>query len=284
MSRATPIDPVLEKGYNVRQQRGDFEQLLETWSDRSAAFRAQADGQLNLAYGSGGRDKLDLFKCGEKEAPLFVFIHGGYWKRGDKSIYSFVSAPFLESGADVALIGYELCPAIDLSGLGDKIRLALSWVWRNAKDLGVSAERINLSGHSAGGHLTALMLATRFDQLDSVLPRDLLKSGIPISGLFQLEPLRHTTISEDLGLDDQTIDANSPHFMEPATSAPLLAALGGDETSEFHRQTDEFLEVWGRFDNELARHAEPGVDHFDVVNRLADSSSALFRKTRAWLR
>lgn len=283
MTRAIPIDPVLEKGYDVRLLRDDFAQIVEGWTARSAGLRANADCQLDCAYDTGDRDKLDIFRCGEKDAPLFVFIHGGYWQRGDKSVYSFVAQSFLETGADVALIGYELCPAIDMPGMAEKMRKAVTWLWQNAADVGISADHINLSGHSAGGHLTALLLATNWDRLNPALPRDLLKSGIPISGLYQLDPLRQTTISDALRLTDQTSRANSPQFLVPATSAPVLATLGGAETPQFHWQTDQFVEAWGKHDIKLEHHVEPDVDHFDVVNRLADTSSAIFRKTRDWL-
>ncbi len=284
MTRDIPIDPVLEKGYDVRLLRSDFADLVEVWSARSAELRASSDSVLDCTYAGGDRDKLDIFRCGEKNAPLFVFIHGGYWQRGDKSIYSFVANSFLESGADVALIGYELCPATDLTRMAGKMRSALTWLWISADEFGISADRINVSGHSAGGHLTAMLLTTAWNEIDPTLPRDLIKSGIPISGLYQLDPLRRTTISDALHLDDRSSEANSPHFMRPASDAPILVTLGGAETPQFHWQTDQFVAAWGEHGVELQHHAEPDVDHFDVVNRLADTSSAIFQKTRAWMR
>ncbi len=284
MTRDIAIDPVLEKGYDVRLLRSDFADLVEVWNARSAELRTSTEARLDCAYDGGERDKLDIFRCGEKNAPLFVFIHGGYWQRGDKSIYSFVASSFLETGADVALIGYELCPAIDLTSMAAKMRSALTWLWKNAGDVGISADRINVSGHSAGGHLTAMLLTTAWDEIDASLPRDLIKSGIPISGLYQLEPLRRTTISDALHLDDRSSKANSPHFMQPASDAPVLVTLGGAETPQFHWQSDQFVAAWGERDIELQHHAEPDVDHFDVLNRLADTGSAIFQKTRAWMR
>ena len=284
MARTIPIDPVLEQGYNVRILREDFEAMTENWTSRSQALRASADRSLDCAYDSGARDKLDIFRCSKIDAPLFAFIHGGYWQRGDKSIYSFVAEPFLASGANVAIIGYELCPNTDLPGIVDKMRKAIGWLWQNSTDLGVSSDRINVSGHSAGGHLTAMLLATRWDEFDTALPADVIKTGIPISGLYQLEPLRQTTIGDALQLNDHSCHNNSPQFLRPVTSAPVLVTLGGSETPQFHSQTDQLLEEWSRYGVRLEHHIEPGVDHFDVINRLADGGSKIFQRTRSWLR
>ena len=281
---ASPIDLDLERGYNIRQLYADFDSMIAALAERSAQVRKNADVSLDLSYDSGERDRLDLFRCGQKDAPLFVFIHGGYWQRGDKSIYSYLTAPFLDNGVDVAMIGYELCPATDMDTMVSKMRKALTWLWHNAASHGANGQRINLSGHSAGGHLTAMMLATKFDQAGKDLPADLIKTGNPISGLYQLDPLRKTTIGKALRLDDEASKRNSPYFLKPATDAPVLVTLGDGETSEFHWQTDTFVERWRSHDEKIVHFAEPEVDHFGVVNRLADSGSEIFRKTLAWLR
>ena len=284
MNRAFPIDPELEKGYNVRLLRDDFQQLYEDWTTRSSEFRNNASGRLELAYDNGSRDKLDLFHSGNTGAALLVFIHGGYWQRGDKSVFSFIAEPFVERGVDVALIGYQLCPDADMNSMVEQIRKAIIWLWRNAPDLGISADRINLCGHSAGGHLTAMMLTTRWRKLGGDLPDDLVKTGIPMSGLYQLEPLRHTTISDALGMDASVAHSNSPHFLKPATNAPVLLTIGGDESTQLHWQTDQFIQQWDHYQVPIARHVEADVDHFDLVNRLARSDSELFKKARAWLK
>jgi len=284
MPREVPIDPALEAGYNVRLLRSDVDDVITAWSQRSAALRKNVDVVPDCAYDTGARDKLDVFRCGKAGAPLFVFIHGGYWQRGDKSIYSFVAEPFLEAGVDVALIGYALCPSIDMETMVAKIRTAVAWIWRNAADLGVSAGRINLSGHSAGGHLTAMLLATSWPEIAPDLPANLIRSGIPISGLYQLEPIRHTTIADALDLGADTAARLSPQFLKPATDAPILVTIGGGETSAFHWQTDEFVTQWRATNPSIACHAEPDADHFGVVERLAERDSAIFRKVRDWLR
>ena len=279
-----PIDSELEKGYNLRLLRDDFQQLFEVWTASSEAFRTNADAQLDCAYDDGARDKLDLFRCGERGAPLFVFIHGGYWQRGDKSVFSFIAEPFVERGVDVALIGYQLCPETDMSSMVEKIRKAITWLWRNATQYGISPDRINISGHSAGGHLTGMTLTTQWPQLGDDLPDNLVKTAIPMSGLYQLEPLRHTTINDALGMDASVAHRNSPCFLKPSTDAPILVAIGGSESAQLHWQANQFVEQWRRYQAPIETHIEADVDHFDLVNRLARSDSEIFNKVHAWLR
>ena len=283
MERTIPIDPILEKGYNVRLLVDDFDGLINTWFQRSEQFRSTVDNSLNCKYDEGEKNKLDLFRCGKPNAPLYVFVHGGYWQRGDKSVYSFVAESFVRSGIDVALIGYQLCPESSMTGIVNQIRTALIWLWKNADNYAISKDRINISGHSAGGHITGMILATDWQQISSDLPNDLVKTGIPISGLYQLEPLRKTTIADALGLDDAESLALSPHFFEPITTAPILVTLGGAETPEFHWQTDQFVEKWELNKSPLEYHAEPEVDHFGVVERLASKDSQIFKKIKTWL-
>jgi arylformamidase len=284
MDREFPIDAELEKGYDVRQSRDDFQALLGVWASRSEDFRASADAQLDCAYDEGPRDRIDLFRCGNSEAPLLVFVHGGYWQRGDKSGFSFIAEPFVENGVDVALAGYPLCPHTDMGSISGQIRKAIIWLWRNAEQLGISSDRINICGHSAGGQLTAMMLATQWNAITSEVPPDVLKTGIPISGLYQLEPLRHTTINDALGMDASVARNNSPQFLQPATAAPILVTLGGGETSQFHWQMDQFVERWRSAGAPIEQFIQPGVDHFDVINLLACADSAIFKKVHAWLR
>ena len=283
MERTIPIDPILEKGYNVRLLVDDFDGLIEKWSKWSEDFRANADSSLNCQYGDGEKDKLDIFRCGKPNAPLFIFIHGGYWQRGDKSIYSFVANSFVNSGIDVALIGYQLCPGATMTNIVDKIREAIVWIWNNADEYSISKNRINVSGHSAGGHITGMVLATDWKDVSKDLPDNLVKTGIPISGLYQLNPIRETTIADALGLDDAESLALSPHFFEPQTQAPILVTLGGGETPEFHWQTDNFVNKWKGFKASLDYFAEPDVDHFGVVERLANLESQIFTKVKSFL-
>ena len=284
MTRAIPVDPLLEDNYNNMARRPDAPELLRQWSERSERYRSKADAILDCAYGSSERERIDLFRCGEKDAPLLVYIHGGYWQRGDKSIYSFVAAAFNDSGVDVAIIGYPLCPQVTLSEIVASIQDALAWLYLSASSLGICAERINLCGHSAGGHLTAMALITNWTARDNGFPLDLVKTGIPMSGLYQLEPLLHTTISDALHLSTDEVQRLSPGFSRPTSSAPVLAIVGGAETPEFFRQTDALVEHWSESGQQIEKFVESEVDHFDLVDRLASTDSEIFRRVTGWLR
>lgn len=278
-----PINNKLEQNYNLRSTRDDIDQVVEGWAARSLGTRANADATIGLAYGPDEKDRLDIFRSGARNAPLYVFVHGGYWKSGDKSIYSFIAEPFLNAGIDVALPGYPLCPTVSMSMIAQKITDALAWIYRNAETLAVSADRINLSGHSAGGHLAAQTLCRDLTGLGDDLPADLIKAGIPFSGLYDLEPLLQTTISDKLNLSAEEVAALSPIKLQAVSTAPVLAIVGGAETPEFHRQCEEYLAHLSAQDIRTDRHAEPEVDHFDLLNRLASADSQIFQRIAGWL-
>lgn len=283
MTTSGDIDQTLEQGYNVRAARRDFGHILERWSERSESFRTAHGGSVDVSYGPSERSRLDIFTASTKGAPTLIYLHGGYWQSGDKSIYGFVAEPFVERAVNVVVMGYTLCPRSTIPDIVKEVRSGLAWLFRNGKDYGLEGARLNLCGHSAGGHLTALMLTTRWMELNGDLPSDLVKSGIPISGLYDLAPLRPTSINHAAGIDPDAARRFSPLFLPPASNAPVLAVVGGDETGAFHQQTEDFVERWSEAGARVERHVEPGVDHFDVVNRFADPGSVLFRKTLDWL-
>lgn len=284
MARTLPIDPRLEDNYNNMARRPDAPELIQQWAERSAVYRRNADASLDCAYGPGDRERIDIFRCGDRQAPLLVYLHGGYWQRGDKSIYSFIAPVFNTAGVDVAVIGYPLCPQVSLAEIVTGIRNALVWLYRNASSLAICADRINLCGHSAGGHLTAMALTTSWPDHDADLPADLVKTGIPLSGLYLLEPLLHTTIADALHLTTDEVRQLSPCYSEPTTDAPVLAIVGGDESDEFFRQTDELIGKWSRPGLQTGKFVEPDVDHFDLVERLATADSEIYQRVMAWLR
>ena len=278
------IDPNLEANYNIVATRGGLDEVMQRWSTSSAALREQVDVSLDCAYGAGERERIDVFRCGANQAPLYVYLHGGYWQRGDKSLYSFIAAPFLDAAVDVAIVGYPLCPQVSMTDLVSRVREAIAWLYHNAGKLGINRERINLSGHSAGGHLTAMAVCTDWPAFDTKLPRDLLKTAIPFSGLYQLKPLLQTTISEALHLTDQEICQLSPASLQPQAQIPLLTIVGGAETEEFFRQTDLLINNWSDRLVRIDRHVEPDVDHIDLIDRLASADSQMFRRIINWLK
>lgn len=270
----------LEAQYNLRARRPDFDAVVARWMERCRAFREASDVALDLSYGQGAREKLDLFR-GRPGGPLLVYIHGGYWQRGDKAMYSFVAEPFMAAGVNVAVLNYDLTPSVRLGQIAPQIRKAVAWLWYNAAELKIDREAISVMGHSAGGHLTAMMMATDWSALDPALPLGLVKAGVPISGIFELEPLIHTSINAGPQMDLEEARRESPLFLAPVTDAPQLVVDGGAETQEFHRQSDLYCESFRTERRRMERYMVPDADHFDELERLAEPDSVFFRRSLA---
>jgi arylformamidase len=270
----------LEAQYNLRARRPDFEPLMARWMERCRAFREASDVDLDRSYGPGTRETFDLFR-GRDGGPLLVYIHGGYWQRGDKALYSFVAEAFVAAGVNVAVLNYDLTPSVRLGAIAPQIRKAIAWMWHNAGELKVDREALTVMGHSAGGHLTAMMMATDWNTHDSALPTGLIKAGVPISGIFELEPLIHTSINAGPQMDLEEARRESPLFMAPVTDAPQLVVDGGAETEEFHRQSDLYCETYRTERRRMDRYVVPDADHFDELERLSEADSEFFRRCLA---
>jgi arylformamidase len=255
----------MESEYNNRAKVPDHPAIMAGWQRDAAAFRAAHPHQdLDLAYGPTPRQALDLFWPGPgREAPLALFIHGGYWQALDRSWFSHLSAGLLAHGMAVAVMSYDLCPQVTLAELVDQVRTAAAWLYRH------TGRRMMAFGHSAGGHLTAMLMATDWRARDPSLPPDLVPAGLAISGLFDLVPLIETSINTALGLDQATALALSPIHMPPPAGR-LHAAVGGDEGAEYERQSRQIAAAWGGSWESLV-----GENHFTIIGKLVDPHSAL---------
>ncbi len=270
----------LEAEYNLMDRRGpDFPDLVQRWLARSAAHCEASGARMNLAYGEGEREKLDFFSGANPDGPLVIYIHGGYWQRGDKNMYSFVTEAFIKHGVSVAMLNYNLTPSVRMGQIPPQIRKAVAWNWHNAADLGFCREKLFVMGHSAGGHLTAMMMATEWPEFDPQLPRDLVRGGIPVSGVFELEPIIHTSLNQGPQMDIAEAHAESPCFIPPVTNAPQLVVVGGGETSEFLRQSDDYADQYRTAERSMERYDVPNDDHFDELERLAEDDSVFFEKS-----
>ena len=275
----------IEAQYNLRARRPDFETaVMPDWIERSKRVRKTLGGKLDLVYGGSERQKIDFFVAGSADAPTLVYFHGGYWQRGEKGLYSFLAPPFIGHGVNVAIVGYDLCPAVSITEISVQARDAVAWLWRHAGDLGFSRDQLTVMGHSAGGHVTGMIMGTDWTALGGDLPADLVKAGIPISPLNDLEPLRFTSINDDVRMDAAEAEAESPMNHPPATDAPQLMVTGGRETAEFQRQADMYVEAFRTPDRSIERYLVPDADHFDELNVLADDQSPFFEKSLALIK
>lgn len=270
--------------YNNRGKVPEFETFIADFEARSDRLRASAqNARIDLAYGDGSRDRFDLFLPEAPNPPLHVFIHGGYWQWNDKDSYAFLAEPFLEAGIGFANLEYPLCPDVSLAELVSHVRAGIAHLWKQGPELGFDRDRIQVSGHSAGGHLTGVVMTTDWPAFDAGLPADPVRSAMPISGVFDLEPIRHTPIGDPLGLDAETAAALSPMFALPRTGADTVVALGSYEGREFHRQAEAFA-AHCRAHRVPARIASvQGGHHFSVLESLASSEGQLFALARAML-
>jgi len=266
--------------YNNRAMIPEFAQILARWQTRAQQTRTQHSDMRTLRYGAHEREQLDLFPAGIADAPLLVFIHGGYWRSLSKDDFSWVAPPFTAQGVSVAVLNYALAPAVDLQTITRQILRALAFVRGQAGELGIDPDRIFVSGHSAGGHLSAMALAARCPQWQPGLPANLIKGAVAVSGLYELEPLRHASfLNPDLRLTAKSARLLSPAFMPPATAAPLITAVGGLESGEFKRQNALIGERWARV---LRSDVPmPGHHHLSVIEQLAEPKAALFREALA---
>jgi len=271
------IDADLESQYNARAAVPEHVDIQADWQRRSERLRATRNCKLDLAYGDGERHKVDLFTADATNGPLHVYLHGGYWQRGDRRANHFVAEGLCAHGVNVALIGYDLCPSVGLDDIVAQVRAALAWLWRNADGLGFDTGRIQVCGHSAGGHLTAMLMATRWPDQGAELPANLIHSGLAISGLYELEPLRHTSLNEAIAMDAETAGRNSPALLPGSGDAPLIAAVGGLESAEFHRQAEALAHRWRQRGSAVEVLDVPGTNHFTIVEELAREGVLLER-------
>ena len=271
------LDPVwLDAQYNNRARVADHVQVLANWAQASALARSGApQAQLDLPYGAGAGETLDIFPAPQPGAPVLVFIHGGYWRSLDKADHSFVAPAFNATGATVVVPNYALCPAVSVEHITLQMARALAWVWRHASGFGGDPARIALAGHSAGGHLATMLLSCRWKDLADDLPAQPVSGALSISGLYDLEPLRHTPMLQgSLQLTQASVRRLSPAFFPRPKGAKLYAAVGLDESDEFLRQNRLIRDVWGPTAVPVCETL-PASNHFTVLNRLADPSHRL---------
>ena len=267
----------LDAQYDNRARVPEHVELHSRWEAEGEAVLAEFDTRLDVAYGPGPEETLDVYLPGNaKGAPIHIFIHGGYWFSRHKDDFRFLARGLVPAGAVLVIVNYALVPRVNLDELVRQCRAAVAWTHGNAATFGGDGERIFVSGHSAGGHLTAMMLATDWPAFGAGLPPDLVKGGCAISGIYDLEPIRLTFMQETLGFTPEQVARNSPLTLSPATGAPLIVAVGGDESEEFLRQSEELNAAWGsRTQCDLT--VLSGVNHFTILGGFADPGNALTR-------
>ena len=256
----------LEAEYNNRARVPENPALIAGWARDAKAYREASPAMLVLRYGTGARHTIDFFPA-EGRGPIVVFIHGGYWQALDPSFFSHLAAGLNAHGISVAMPSYDLSPNVAVGDIIEQMRSA-------TRELAKFGRPLVMSGHSAGGHLAACMLATEWRALDAALPHDLVTAVYSISGLFDLGPLVPTSVNTALHLNDQSARDVSPLFWPSPSHGSLDAVVGGEESSEYFRQSQTLVDCWGT--HIPARYeAIPGANHFTVIAGLADPKSPM---------
>jgi arylformamidase len=256
----------LDAAYNNTAAVADSPDWLARWEKLSAAVRSGPRARLDIAYASRPRARFDYFACGTLKPPLFVFIHGGYWQRNDKSVFAFVAEGPRAHGIDVALLGYTLAPQARLADIVAEVRRALTVLCERADDLGFDRDRLFVGGWSAGGHLTAI-----------VSDHPAFRGGVPISGIFDLEPIALNYLNEKLALDASEIATLSPLRVLRERAPPLRMFVGGDELPELKRQSAMYAEAARERGLPVALTVLPGRHHYSILDELAQPDGTIAR-------
>jgi arylformamidase len=254
----------LDAAYNNSAAVADSARFVADWEARSAALRQAMPEQLDLRYGKAERARLDFFAAPERDGPTLLFIHGGYWQRNAKEMFSFVAEGPLALGINVALLGYTLAPEARLDAIVEQCRHGLAWLFGHLTELGADPRRLYVSGWSAGGHLTAML---------ADMP--LVQGALAISGIYDLEPIRLNYLNEKLGLDEAEAQRNSPLLHLPAHAPPLLVAVGGDELPELYRQSESYFAAWQAEGLHGMFLPISGTHHYTVLEELARPGGVL---------
>lgn len=265
----------LDGQYNNRLRVPDFPAIVQRWTQASAFARSQnPQAVLDVRYGDGPNETLDIFPAAQPGAPVLVFFHGGYWRSLDKADFSFVAPSFVDRGVTVVVPNYALCPVVSIETICRQAADAVAWTARHIGEHGGDASRIVVTGHSAGGHLAAMLASCRWKVLGDDLPERLLAGAMGISGLYDLEPLRLSPyLQGDLQLTPQIVKRASPAFF-PRAKGKFYAAVGLDESEEFLRQNRLIRDAWGPTSVPVCETV-PGCNHFTILESLVDPRGRL---------
>ena len=267
----------VEREYNNRALVKDHQRYFDRWTRDSEFVRATLVGQLDVPYGPDPRHRVDLFPAGPRALGTLVFIHGGYWRSLDKDMFSWIAAAWNAAGVSVALPRYRLCPSCRIDDIVDDAIAATNWLFAHGAEHGMDTGRVVLSGHSAGGHLTAAVMAAPREKLAFDTSR--IVGAVPVSGVFDFEPLRLFAFNSDFRLDAVGIARLNLADKRPTIGAPMIVAAGADESSEFRRQSEHLAQAWKP--QVAALLMLPGLNHFSIVDAFAERGTPLYEGTLA---
>lgn len=272
----TNVSAEVERDYDLRAAFPDYAEFFSDWSARSEAVRREFKPQLEVPYGTGALERLDIFAARGSSRPLLVYIHGGYWRAMDKSQFSFIAPALVASDIPVALVNYTLCPQCSMSAIVAQVRAACLWLADNAPRFGARRGELHLVGWSAGAHLAAMMAATQWPRANGGAPVCTIKSVLAISGIYDLHPIRRASANEDLRMDEAEAQAVSPLFMTPDPATRIGIVYGALETAAFRKQSQTLANRWA-VESVLEL---PGRHHYAAMDEIAVANSQVLHLAR----
>ena len=270
--------PAVDAQYAVQVAVPDSSTHVAGWVRRSQEVREELDHTLDVRYGPTLAEYVDIFPSREPRSPIHVFFHGGYWTLPISARdQSFIAKSAVEQNWTAVIVNYALCPQVRIPEITRQCRAAVAWVYSHAEEFNGDRERVFVSGHSAGGHIVGRLLATQWEQ-DYGLPASTIAGGLPISGLFELEPIRWTWLQPRLQLTGDEVLVESPIWHLPLTRIPVTVALGGAETDEFLRQSSDYVDALRANGLSAGHVAVPKRHHFDILDELSAADGALWKE------
>lgn len=266
----------LDAAYDARGTAGaKFDShYMPGFINNSRAVRERGPARCDVAFGPHRDEVCDVFPARLPGAPLHLYIHGGYWRMLTKAENSFVATALQPAGATVMVNTYSLCPGVHIDVIVRQCRAFIAWAWRNAGIYNADPNRLYISGHSAGGHLVGMMLATDWER-DYGLPADVIKGAVAVSGIFDLRPLSRAFTNEWLQIAPLAAERNSPLLQPVKSKCPVIVAVGGGETVGFLTQTAAYKAHLEQNGNPVTEIPLPGMDHFGAWDEVMDAKTPL---------
>jgi arylformamidase len=269
----------MEYQYNPRVSVPEFPELAKIRAAQARKVRDTANAWLNLPYGNSPRETLDIYAAEKAGGPVLIYIHGGYWRTGSKEDNCNFVPTFTRRGVTVVLIEYDLCPQVTVTDIVRQTRSSIAWVYKNIVLYGGNPTKLFVSGHSAGGHLTAMALA--HDWTKEGLPADLIKGAMATSGVYDLDMVMEISVQEEVRMTPEIAKQNSPFLTPPRVKCPLLVAVGGDEPKGWQQMSKDYFEFCKQHGMIVEYLVEPDANHYTMTEHLLDDARPL---TQAMIR